>query len=101
GNRNSIARNNFREKKRTELMLMATQRKVVKYTIAVLLITGLLVVESSLHKNAPKGESEAKLEQNARHWIDALLDRVDLKHLKDEENLQLKRRIQEILTKRI
>ena len=28
GNRNSIARNNFREKKRTELVLMATQRKV-------------------------------------------------------------------------
>lgn len=48
-----------------------------------------------------QGEGEAKLEQNARHWIDALLDRVDLKHLKDEENLQLKRRIHEILTKRI
>ena len=48
-----------------------------------------------------QGESEAKLEQNARHWIDALLDRVDLRHLKDEENLQLKRRTQEILTKRI
>ena len=28
--------------------------QVVKYTIAVLLITGLLVVESSLHKHAPK-----------------------------------------------
>ena len=28
--------------------------QVVKYTIAVLLITGSLVVESSLHENAPK-----------------------------------------------
>ena len=33
-------------------------------------------------------ESEAELEQNARFWINALLDRVALKHVQHKEDLQ-------------